>query len=331
MAMGELSLLPAVRKAGARHHHRRRRLLLPASDPRRHRPRALTMSPAFCARPCRRPADAARRRVAAVEAWDASSTGVQPIVWTVDAAARRQVRFNQPPSRPTHSMLRPRQHDALDRRSIGREDDMPCRETAAAARGLVEIAARPGRRTVPSRACGAGLCRRLQSARSARCRASAPGSCPGSWRSWSARFGVLLIVQALLFEGDRLERWHLRGPVFVLGAVLVFAMVIRGSTLNFGGFAGIPAAGIDQGPGARADRGRAARGDGLVVRRQGHAALEIVVFAVVMTLVVRPPVQGAAQPADPVRPGRPDPRAAQRTPMWASSRRSRQASSPSRT
>jgi hypothetical protein len=53
-------------------------------------------------------------------------------------------------------------------------------------------------------------------------------------------FGVLLIVQSFLLEGDRLERWHLRGPVFVLGAVLVFAMLIRGSTLNFGGFFGIP-------------------------------------------------------------------------------------------
>jgi len=53
-------------------------------------------------------------------------------------------------------------------------------------------------------------------------------------------FGVLLIVQALFFQGDRLESWHLRGPVFVLGGVLVFAVLIRGSTLTFGGFAGIP-------------------------------------------------------------------------------------------
>ncbi len=53
-------------------------------------------------------------------------------------------------------------------------------------------------------------------------------------------FGILLIVQAFLIHGDRLERWHLRGPVFVLGAVLAFAMVIRGATLNFGGFWGIP-------------------------------------------------------------------------------------------
>jgi hypothetical protein len=55
-----------------------------------------------------------------------------------------------------------------------------------------------------------------------------------------AAFGLLLIVHAFLFEGDKLERWHLRGPVFVLGAVLVFAMLIRGSTLNFGGIFGIP-------------------------------------------------------------------------------------------
>jgi putative tricarboxylic transport membrane protein len=53
-------------------------------------------------------------------------------------------------------------------------------------------------------------------------------------------FGVLLVLQALLVDGDRLERWHARGPVFVLGAVLMFAMVIRGSTLNFGGILGLP-------------------------------------------------------------------------------------------
>src|SRR5262245_37667973 len=38
-----------------------------------------------------------------------------------------------------------------------------------------------------------------------------------------AAFGVLLIVHSLVWEGEYLERWNLRGPVFVLGAVLVFA------------------------------------------------------------------------------------------------------------
>jgi hypothetical protein len=55
-----------------------------------------------------------------------------------------------------------------------------------------------------------------------------------------AAFGVLLMVQGLMFEGDRLERWRLRGPVFVLGAVIVFALLIRGSELHFGGIFGIP-------------------------------------------------------------------------------------------
>ena len=39
LAMGELSLLPAVRKARCRHADRRRRHLLPPPDPRRRRPR----------------------------------------------------------------------------------------------------------------------------------------------------------------------------------------------------------------------------------------------------------------------------------------------------
>jgi hypothetical protein len=49
-----------------------------------------------------------------------------------------------------------------------------------------------------------------------------------------AAFGLLLVVQSLFVEGDVLERWHLRGPVFVLGAVLLFAMTVRGSTLGYG-------------------------------------------------------------------------------------------------
>src|SRR5262249_35462110 len=50
----------------------------------------------------------------------------------------------------------------------------------------------------------------------------------------------LLVVQSFLLEGDKLEKWHLRGPVFILGAVLVFALLIRGSTLSIGGFLDIP-------------------------------------------------------------------------------------------
>jgi putative tricarboxylic transport membrane protein len=42
-----------------------------------------------------------------------------------------------------------------------------------------------------------------------------------------ALFGLLLVLQGLFSHGDRLEQWAVRGPVFVLGAVLVFAATIR--------------------------------------------------------------------------------------------------------
>jgi putative tricarboxylic transport membrane protein len=97
-------------------------------------------------------------------------------------------------------------------------------------------------------------------------------------------FGVLLVVHAFLFEGDRLEKWHLRGPVFVLGAVLVFAMVLRGSLLKFGGFFGIPVLFTVKIP----ELGLIVAGP-LAVIISAYAAsdtrpVEIAVFAVVMTL-----------------------------------------------
>jgi hypothetical protein len=40
-------------------------------------------------------------------------------------------------------------------------------------------------------------------------------------------FGAMLVVQGLTRHGARLEAWSVRGPLFVLGAVLVFAATIR--------------------------------------------------------------------------------------------------------
>jgi putative tricarboxylic transport membrane protein len=100
-----------------------------------------------------------------------------------------------------------------------------------------------------------------------------------------AAFGVLLVVQALLYEGDSLERWHLRGPVFVLGSVLVFALVIRGSTLNIGGALGIPVLATFHIP----QLGLLVGGPLAVVISSFASSetrpLEIVVFAVVMTVL----------------------------------------------
>jgi hypothetical protein len=98
-------------------------------------------------------------------------------------------------------------------------------------------------------------------------------------------FGVLLVVQGLLFEGDRLEQWHLRGPVFVLGGVVVFALLIRGSDLTFGGVLGIPVLASFKIPGL----GLIVAGPLSVIvsafAEKSTRPLEIVVFAVVMTLL----------------------------------------------
>lgn len=98
-------------------------------------------------------------------------------------------------------------------------------------------------------------------------------------------FGVLLLLQSFVWDGDRLERWHVRGPVFVLGAVLVFAIFIRGSTLTLGGFAGLPLLGPLKVP----PLGLIVAGP-LAVMFSSLAAkdtrpLEVVIFAAVMTLL----------------------------------------------
>jgi hypothetical protein len=42
-----------------------------------------------------------------------------------------------------------------------------------------------------------------------------------------AAFGILLLVQSFVAGGDRLDQWAVRGPIFVLSGVLVFAATIR--------------------------------------------------------------------------------------------------------
>lgn len=62
-----------------------------------------------------------------------------------------------------------------------------------------------------------------------------PGSFPRGLSFLLIAVGAIIIVQALTVVGPRLEAWSLRGPLFVLGAVLLFAMTIRGTTLNIPG------------------------------------------------------------------------------------------------
>jgi hypothetical protein len=56
-----------------------------------------------------------------------------------------------------------------------------------------------------------------------------PGLMPQVTAMLLAAFGVLLIVQAFTTRGSLLERWSIRGPLFVLGGVLLFAATVRGS------------------------------------------------------------------------------------------------------
>lgn len=42
-------------------------------------------------------------------------------------------------------------------------------------------------------------------------------------------FGLVLIVTSFISRGSLLERWSIRGPFFILGAVLLFAATIRGA------------------------------------------------------------------------------------------------------
>jgi hypothetical protein len=53
--------------------------------------------------------------------------------------------------------------------------------------------------------------------------------------------GLALLVFAFIKHGEALERWNLRGPVFVIGGILAFALTIR--PFSMGGFT-IPGLGM---------------------------------------------------------------------------------------
>ena len=54
--------------------------------------------------------------------------------------------------------------------------------------------------------------------------------------------GLALLAAAFLKDGDGLERWSLRGPVFVIGAIVAFALTIR--PFSFGGGLATPGLGL---------------------------------------------------------------------------------------
>lgn len=54
-----------------------------------------------------------------------------------------------------------------------------------------------------------------------------PGMLPRSLAVLLALLGGLLVVDSVLEGGSRLDRWSIRGPVFVLGAVVAFGLSVR--------------------------------------------------------------------------------------------------------
>jgi putative tricarboxylic transport membrane protein len=54
-----------------------------------------------------------------------------------------------------------------------------------------------------------------------------PGMLPRGLAVLLGLLGLLLVVDAVLEAGPPLERWSIRGPVFVLGAIVAFGLAVR--------------------------------------------------------------------------------------------------------
>lgn len=54
-----------------------------------------------------------------------------------------------------------------------------------------------------------------------------PGMLPRSLAVLTALFGAGIAAGSLVDRGERLERWSLRGPLFLLGAAVAFGLAVR--------------------------------------------------------------------------------------------------------
>lgn len=54
-----------------------------------------------------------------------------------------------------------------------------------------------------------------------------PGMLPRSLAYVTGLCGLVILIHAFLREGAGLDRWSLRGPLFVLGAVVAFGLTVR--------------------------------------------------------------------------------------------------------
>lgn len=62
-----------------------------------------------------------------------------------------------------------------------------------------------------------------------------PGMLPKVVAFLVAAFGVMLIIQSLRVVGEELESWSIRGLIFILSSLLVFAATVRTLGLAFAG------------------------------------------------------------------------------------------------
>ncbi len=66
-------------------------------------------------------------------------------------------------------------------------------------------------------------------------RSMGPGMLPRALAVLVGLSGLVLAASAFFEDGEALTRWHLRGPIFILGGVVVFALTIRTLGLAFAG------------------------------------------------------------------------------------------------
>jgi hypothetical protein len=66
-------------------------------------------------------------------------------------------------------------------------------------------------------------------------RAMGPGMAPRAVAALVGAVGVAIAASAFFTDGEALSRWHLRGPLMILGAVAAFALTIRTAGLVVAG------------------------------------------------------------------------------------------------
>jgi putative tricarboxylic transport membrane protein len=54
-----------------------------------------------------------------------------------------------------------------------------------------------------------------------------PGTLPKGLAMLLGALGALLVVNSIFEKGTRLARWSIRGPLFILGALVVFGLAVR--------------------------------------------------------------------------------------------------------